>query len=53
MANDRIIGVNEGGRRVGEHHHRATVHDICSLRRRNQFIAHFKTIKVRITPHVE
>lgn len=92
MANNRIIGVNEGGRRVGEHHHRAlftddeielmrqlrdlcnpdgshqwsygmiakcfetskgTVHDICSMRRRNHFVAKFKTIKVRITPQVE
>lgn len=86
MAKNRIIGVNEDGRRVGEHHHRAkftddeielirqlrelcnpdgthqwsygniakafetskgVIHDICSMRRRNQFVAHFKTVRIR------
>jgi len=88
----RLIGVNENGRRVGEHHHRSEftddeielirqlrelrnpdgthqwtlkaiadafetskgfVHDLCSMRRRNQFVVKFKTVEVRISPTVE
>ena len=86
MAKDKFIGVNDEGRRVGEHHHRAkltdeevelirqlaelvnpdgsrqwsyyaiakcfktnrsTIHDICSMRRRNQFVASFKTVRIK------
>jgi len=86
MEKEIIIGVNDEGRRVGEHHHRAkftdeeielirqlrelvnsdgsqqwsygaiakcfntskgVIHDICSMRRRNQFVAHFKTVRIK------
>lgn len=85
MAKNRIIGVNEAGRRIGEHHHRAVltdheielirrlreemkdghrvwsfgqlakafettkgvIWDICTMRRRNQFVSYFKTVRVK------
>lgn len=86
MAKDKLIGVNDEGRRVGESHHRAkltdedielirqlrellnpdgshqwsygsiakcfetskgVIHDICSMRRRNQFVAGYKAVRIK------